>query len=363
MNSYRILLCLFVAAIGSNVWSQTSTVATGEGDSRPRQPQITINDDGRIFVAFGRANEIFVSHSDDGQSFSSEVKVAELPKLALGMRRGPRIAAVEKSLVVSAISHDTGDLMAWHSTDAGDSWSEGVVVNSVPRSAREGLHGMASGPEGSVYLVWLDLRSGSTEIYLSKSSNAGASWSENVRVYRSPSGTVCECCHPSVSVGPDGRVVVMWRNLVDGDRDMYLTSSDDGQSFDPAQKLGTGSWPLNACPMDGGDLSIDQDGKVTTVWRRQKTIYVSSTDNPFEKPIGQGEQPWIANATDGTWLLWLERRGGRLKCLQPDGKQIQLAAKANDPVIESGQDGAVVVAAWEEQVAGETRIVCQILGQ
>ncbi|WP_149496448.1 sialidase family protein [Roseiconus lacunae] len=363
MTTSRTFLVALFYLVGFVCSAQPVTVVRGGANAKPRQPQLCIDQDGAIFLAYGEGNEIFVVRSEDGQNFASEVRVAQLPKLALGMRRGPRINISKNTVVVTAISHETGNLMAWNSTDAGDSWSQGVVVNSVPRSAREGLHGMASGPEGSVYLVWLDLRSGSTEIYLSKSSNAGASWSENVRVYRSPSGTVCECCHPSVSVGPDGRVVVMWRNLVDGDRDMYLTSSDDGQSFDPPQKLGTGSWPLNACPMDGGDLSIDQDGQVTTVWRRQKTIYVSSADKPYEKPIGQGEQPWIANASDGTWLLWLERRSGGLKCLQPDGKQNLLAAKANDPVIESGQDGAVVVAAWEEQVAGETRIVCQMLGQ
>ena len=50
----------------------------------------------------------------------------------------------------------------------------------------------------------------------------------------------------------------MFRNNVNGSRDEYLVESrDGGRSFAAARKLGSGTWPLNGCPMDGGGLAIE----------------------------------------------------------------------------------------------------------
>ena len=54
-----------------------------------------------------------------------------------------------------------------------------------------------------------------------------------------------------------GRVAVMWRNWLNGSRDMFAAlSSDGGKTFATAQKLGSGTWKLNGCPMDGGSIAV-----------------------------------------------------------------------------------------------------------
>ncbi|KAJ3054740.1 hypothetical protein HK102_011471, partial [Quaeritorhiza haematococci] len=53
----------------------------------------------------------------------------------------------------------------------------------------------------------------------------------------------------------------MWRNSLKGARDLFLAdSSDGGRTFSPAEKLGRGTWPLNACPMDGGAVAVGPAG-------------------------------------------------------------------------------------------------------
>ncbi|MEX0610517.1 MAG: sialidase family protein [Pirellulales bacterium] len=198
-----------------------------------RQPQAAIDRDGGIHVVFGSGDSIYHAASDDAKAFGPPVKVASEGKLSLGMRRGPRIAIARGAIVISAIvgargGGRDGDLLAWRSTDGGKSWSSSTRVNGVAGSAREGLHAMAAGEQGRVYSVWLDLRGGRTEIFGSGSEDGGASWSQNKRIYRSPSGSVCECCHPSVAFGPHGTLYVMWRNSIDGLRDMFLVKSPDG---------------------------------------------------------------------------------------------------------------------------------------
>src|SRR5690606_3684534 len=125
-----------------------------------------------------------------------------------------------------------GDVLACRSADGGKTWQGPIRVNDAPNAAREGLHGMTSGSDGLLCCVWLDLRHAKTEVMSSTSRDRGATWSNNVLVYRSPDGSVCECCHPSVAIGRDQRVHVLWRNSLGGNRDMYVaTSGDGGQTF------------------------------------------------------------------------------------------------------------------------------------
>src|SRR4029434_6883546 len=106
----------------------------------------------------------------------------------------------------------------------------------------------------------------------------GATWSENSLVYKSPDRSVCECCHPSVIYDDQGRLHVMWRNSLGGNRDMFWASSDDnGKSFKPAVKLGVGSWKLDACPMDGGAMAVARDGKLAAAWRRDKEVFLTAS--------------------------------------------------------------------------------------
>jgi hypothetical protein len=80
-----------------------------------------------------------------------------------------------------------------------------------------------------------------------------------------------------------GAIHVQWRNALAGSRDMYVaTSSDGGKSFGKASKLGSGTWPLNACPMDGGSIAALGE-QFTTVWRREKSVYLFADSHREER--------------------------------------------------------------------------------
>src|SRR5437899_4408521 len=247
-----------------------------------RQPQLAATND-MVAVTFGANKSIYFSASRDrGQTFSAPVKVADVPMLALGRHRGPRVAITPSAIVISAMVGTKmppvadGDLKAWRSTDGGKTWSEGVVINDVPTAAREGLHSMVAGGNGLLFATWLDDRAKGKRLYSATSKDSGATWSKNVEVYESPSGTICQCCHPTAIVDGKGEIHVMWRNALEGNRDMYVArSKDGGVSFSRARKLGEGSWELNACPMDGGGLAIDPQGKLFSIWRRRDEVYLA----------------------------------------------------------------------------------------
>ena len=334
-----------------------------------RQPQVAVDPGGRVFIVFGAGNAIYCSASvDGGKSYRPPVKVGEEGVLALGMRRGPRVAATAKAVVVTAICGPRGhgrdgDVLAWRSADAGATWHGPVRINSVPGSAREGLHAMAAAPDGTVCCVWLDLRSKTTQVWGAVSTDGGATWRDEKLIYASPDGSVCECCQPAVAFDPKGGLHVMWRNNLAGARDMYLArSTDGGRTFSAAGKLGEGTWPLRQCPMDGGGLAGAADGRALTIWRRNTDIF-RCVPGEREELLGRGEQGWAAAGPDGFYLVWITARPGAILALTPGAdKPVKLADNAGDPVVAGTSDGrGPVVAAWEEGRGGPLRIRAAVL--
>lgn len=316
-----------------------------------KQPQLAVTADGAIHVAFAAGETIdLVTSTDGGASFSAPQKVGSIPGLMAGMRRGPRIVASGDVIVVSAIGSKEGDLLSWRSADQGKTWDGTTRVNSESKSAREGLHAMAIGPSGKIACIWLDLRTKKTELYCSISNDGGKTWGENRLAYHSPDGSICECCHPSAVYDSAGKLFVLWRNSLGGNRDMYLaSSSDDGRTFTKGAKLGTGTWKRDSCPMDGGAVAVAAPGKASSIWRRDQEVFYTSAGESKEHRLGPGEQPTLAVNDSGTYLAWVTRRGGPLLVKPPQTtKPIELASAAFDPTLATdptGKGPAVIV--WE----------------
>jgi predicted lipoprotein with Yx(FWY)xxD motif len=314
MNMVRHIAACFTLLVTAALASgQSVTVAKG------RQPQVAVDAQGVAHLVFARQNDVLhATSTDGGATWSEPALVANVPSMPLGMRRGPRIAVGDRTVVITAIEAPqpggkSGDVFAWRSTDGGKSWTRsGKPLNSVPAAAREGLHGMAGTRDGRVAVVWLDLRHAApkqpgTEVWIATSSDGGLTWGLDRAVHRNPGGTICECCHPSVELGDDGRLVVLFRNALDGNRDMYVAaSSDNGQTFAAAIKLGRGSWPLQACPMDGGDIALRSDGQPISAWQRDGQVF-TAVPGSDEATVGKGVQPVLATSEEGGMVIWQQK--------------------------------------------------------
>ena len=334
-------------------------------DAPAREPQLA-SSGSTVALTFGAGAAIYftVSH-DAGRTFSPPVKVEQAGNVLLTHHRGPRIAISGNTIVISAITGKAsnsgthaahgagpdGDLFVWRSTDGGKSWSQAIRVNDVPNAPNEGLHTLTADAKGNFFAAWLDHRSGKgTTLYGSRSADAGATWSKNFLVYQSPDGTICECCHPSSAFTPDGELLVMWRNWLDGSRDMYLARSRSGTAFSPPEKLGMGTWKLKGCPMDGGGVVISQQ-HVFTVWRREGTVYLAEPGG-HEIALGQGKDLAVAAGPKGAYVAWVTAAGIELQ--KPDAAPVSLSNEGAFPALTVLSDGAIV-AAWQEKDGITTR--------
>ena len=195
----------------------------------------------------------------------------------------------------------------------------------------------------------------------SSGGGLGTGWGPNARIYQSPDGPIWQCCAPSLAFGPGGELAAMWRDSLAGARDMRMAlSRDGGQTYGPAEKLGAGTWKLNACPMDGGGITFlrDAPGKFLTVWRREGTLYSALAGAP-EQALGEGRDAIIAASTRAPVMAWqakaglvLKSGGEPLRVLDPKGSAASLAA---------APDGRFVVIVWESLSKTEPALMVEIL--
>ncbi len=349
---FAILLLLIPAlAFGSEPFA----IISGSGEQSPQQPQACIDRQGIVHLTYGMGDAVYYCKIEASEKPLPRLAF-RIPNMSLGMRRGPRIAHAGDAIVITAIGGEKGkgadgDAVAYRSLDAGESWIGPVKINDIEASAREGLHAMAANEDGTLWCVWLDLRTKRTQLFVSKSLDQGASWSKNQLVYKSPDGSICECCHPSV-LAHGNEIHILFRNSLNGNRDMYLISSrDGGNRFEEAVRLGESNWKLNACPMDGGMLALDKDAHLSTVWRRDRSIFSTATEFKAEIFVGMGEQPWIANNGKGAVVVWTSRRDGELFLWKPDGTTAMILDRhASYPIAVAAMDRkSSVYLFWESR--------------
>lgn len=330
-----------------------------------REPQLASSPQ-TVVLTFGSGKGIFVATSADrGRNFSKPVLVADLQVLPLGRHRGPRVAISQGTLVVTAVAGQTeatgahahglpsdGDLLAWRSSDGGKTWSKAVRVNDVPAAPREGLHTLTADGQGNLFAAWLDLRGGpdkkGTRLYGAYSKDSGATWSPNVLLYESPEGGICECCHPSALFSRDAQsgstsLEVMWRNWLGGSRDFYLIRSNTGGPFSKPEKLGQGTWKINACPMDGGGIARDGN-RTVTAWRREGEVFLAEPGRA-EIKMGEGKDVAVAAGRGEVHSVWI--KGTQLLSYR-DGKIEVLADDAAFPNIAALPEGGTLTA-WESK--------------
>ena len=308
-----------------------------------QMPAVIRDENAHLHLVYGNGDSIIYAQSiDQGKSFSTPSLVAILPKLFATAMRGPQIAFTEAGVTIIAADKSGNIYSYWK--DVSGNWKKTARVNDVDTVAKEGLMAL-TGNGKNLFAVWLYLRGNyHDKIVGAKSADGGKSWSKNILVYSSPDSTVCECCKPSV-VEKGDNVYVMFRNWVNGNRNLYLIQSHDGgNKFNAAEKLGNGNWPLNGCPMDGGGIAINANNTPQTVWRRQDKIFSCEPGKP-ETEIGKGRNCTIESVQGNNIYAWTEN--GEVVCVLPGGEKQNLG-KGGLPVIKA-LDNEHIICIWENE--------------
>jgi hypothetical protein len=313
------------------------------------QPEAVVDRDGALHVLYftgeSRAGDLFyVRSSDDGQTFSTPIRVNSQPgsAIATGTIRGGQIAigrngrvhvtwngsdaAQPKGLINPASGQPSAPFLYTRSNANGTAFEP--QRNLTTRSyGVDGGGSIAADNDGNVYAAWHSLAVGGQNgedhrlVWLARSTDEGTTFAAEKPAWSESTGA-CGCCGVRIFAGPSNHLFLLYRSATaTTHRDMFLLESNDrGRTFRGSRVQ---PWEIGACPMTS--MSIAAAGsRVFGAWETAGQVYYGEIDanaaripSPIAAP-GKGgtrKHPRLAtNASGDVLFVWTEgtawARGG-----------------------------------------------------
>jgi hypothetical protein len=340
--------------------SQPIRVSSGDADAA--EPAIAASPDGSVYVTWvnhgpnSEANVMIARFNRDGEIQGSAVRVNSQPGTATAWRGDPPTVAVAPDHTVyvgwttrvdSKAGHAT-DLYLSSSHDQGQTFAPPVKVNDDTKLAEHGMHSLAVGGDGRIYMAWLDERNiapippmkemkmdasakahhmeSNRELFYATSMDGGHTFSANQRV----ASDVCPCCKTALAVSSDGHLYLSWRQVLPGDlrHIAVAASSDQGKTFSSPKIVSDDQWVLAGCPVSGPSVSVDKNGVLSVLWysagtNGQTGLYWSQSNDhgaTFDprKLVSAGPtkgSPVVVNENGVMASVWESEKGGESKVL------------------------------------------------
>lgn len=213
--------------------------------------------DGNVYITWTRfANDapIYFSRSTDGGvTFSEPFQISD-PSYDSNQGSLPVIGP-DGVIYVAWLNFDTSSIRMVKSTNGGQSFGEPFPVadiTQIPNPLPGGgfrdnsFPTMAVDPKnGNIYVAWNDFRNGDADIYFTRSTNGGSSWSDPVRINDDLFRSNAHQFFPWLSVAPNGKLYAGWfDSRLDPTPlteplyyDEFVTvSTDGGITFSPNQR-------------------------------------------------------------------------------------------------------------------------------
>ncbi len=349
-----LLLTCVACGAGSNQ-SLTTLAVPGRANAN-----VSLAADGEFIAAAWSASEaggsmdIYLSVSDNGETFSPQVRVNATPGEArVNGEQPPRIALVPRPegppaiVVVWTAKRAEGTvLLTARSDDAGRSFGPSLLIPGTDAPGNRGWEAVGVDPAGKVHVVWLDHRRLAADSKVESThrhgattepagDSAGMAQFSDLYVATLDDQTapmpltagVCYCCKTAIAAGSGGTMHLAWRHVYPGNlRDIaFATLRGAGVQNDGPVRVSEDRWMLQGCPDDGPAMDVEESGRVHIVWPTvvteqgapQKVLFhASSADghtftSRTRLPVeGQANHPQIAVTRDGTLLLaWDEVQG------------------------------------------------------
>jgi hypothetical protein len=260
------------------------------------EPSIATGTDGTVYVGWvehrDKQADVMVQRFDaSGKPLGTSARVNPQVGEAKAWRGDPPSLAVGNSgtlyvVWTKTVDSPTGsavDLYLSHSRDQGATFETPVRINDDKKAVSHGMQSLAVGPDDRIYVAWLDDRNvaptdpmpahaagqhymsePNREVFFTVSDNGGRSFQTNKRI----ATDACPCCSTAISVSPDNRVYVSWRQVLPGDfRHIAVAHSDNaGEEFSQPVIVSDDRWSIGGCPVSGGALSAGANGMLSVLW-------------------------------------------------------------------------------------------------
>lgn len=368
-----LLLLLSTAGIAQQAPTAATPAATEEGAC---QPAIAADKDGKLYLAYaaGVPRMAWLRTSGDNGATWSEPELASpgVNAIIAGMTRGPRLAISADGLIIitaHAKAEAKGDLHLYcFRKGPKDKAFAGKRLTTDAAKDSEGMHDMCMDGQGDIHVAWLDAREAvkGSQPWYARSTDGGKTFKGEMVVYKSPSGSICPCCAPSIAASEDGKTVVLhFRNQIKNSAGVAVhdvhaaVSTDGGKRWDAPARLDDAERWKKGCPMDGGQVAMSPDAKTqASTWmnahdgKRRLFVFIGQPGKPpaAMPPIdlqGQQTHPCATLLDAERALVVFEQDSDSIQAVivnkQGEVTRTLSLGTGNYPRVARGKDGTAVV--------------------
>ncbi|HJQ71315.1 MAG TPA: sialidase family protein [Blastocatellia bacterium] len=211
-------------------------------------------------IPTGQKQVVFVRSTDLGASFSAPLNVSRSsgdafdPEIAIDPGDNINVAWEDTTPGVSVI-------MFARSTDRGETFSTPSRVSTGEGRAIE-AH-VFTNSAGHIFLTWVDESEGDRQAYFSRSTDGGATFSEPINVSQKPGAEISK---PVITASGD-TVYVAFQNDRRGDKQVFLTkSTNGGVSFSNPVQVSRSNNDVSGGRAHSPAIVIDGRGVLHVAW-------------------------------------------------------------------------------------------------
>lgn len=251
--------------------NQTSLVFADEvqlfqESANQKYPELVSTDDGTLhlvwFRELGSNKNIMYSKSiDDGMTFSDPIQINQNSNSIVAYAQsGPKIKFRGNELLTIYMDHRSGltNIYMNYSSDNGMTWSEDILISD--QSYLQAYTDFEVAPDGTIHLVYYSYNQNYSfnSVRYSMAQSESLDFSPSIAVgITTDSQEPCDCCQPDLEISETGDIYLAYRNNIDNIRDTYIAIKPNGSnSFNQPIRASFHYDYNDHCPSSGPSIEI-----------------------------------------------------------------------------------------------------------
>jgi hypothetical protein len=232
-------------------------------------PELVSTDDGTLHLVWIRElgsnkNVMYSNSTDNGLTFSDPIQINHNSNSIVAyVQAGPKIKVRGNELLIVYMDHRSGltNIYLNYSIDNGHSWGEDTLVSDQPYL--QAYPDFEVAPNGIIHLIYYSYNQNNSfnSVRYSTAQVGSIEFSESTSVgVTGDANEPCDCCQPDMEISPEGDVYIAYRNNVENIRDIYIAIKAAGSDgFNNIIRASFHNDYNNHCPSSGPSMQIENN--------------------------------------------------------------------------------------------------------
>jgi len=232
-------------------------------------PELVATDDGNLHLVWVRElgsnkNVMYSKSTDDGMNFSEPIQINHNSNSIVAYTQaGPKIKVRGNELMIVYMDHRSGltNIYLNYSLDNGLTWSEDILVSD--QSYLQAYPDFEVSPDGTINLVYYSYNQNNSfnSVRYSMAQSGSLDFSPSIATgITTDSQEPCDCCQPDMEISADGDIYLAYRNNINDIRDIYIAIKPNGSDqFNESIRASFHNDYNNHCPSSGPSMQIENN--------------------------------------------------------------------------------------------------------